>query len=93
LTRNSLERRERWSGGVKRMLPACCLLLHGREGVTLIASSKCKKNMGSDWISTEPKKTIPILHQKKDVVLRECILALGDIFWYLYYIFIRMAKI
>jgi len=44
-------------------------------------------------ISTEPKKTIPILHQKKDVVLRECILALGDIFWYLYYIFIRMAKI
>jgi len=29
--------------GVKGMIPACCLPLWGREGVTLIASTKCKK--------------------------------------------------
>jgi len=42
--------------GVKGMLPACCLPHWGREGVTLIASSKCKKNTGSDRISAEQKK-------------------------------------
>jgi len=36
------------------MIPACCLPRWGREGVTLIASVKIKKNMGSDMISPEP---------------------------------------
>jgi len=40
LTRISLERRERGIGGVKGMLPTCCLPLWGREGVTLIAFLK-----------------------------------------------------
>jgi len=40
LTRNSLERREKWRNGVKGMIPACCLPHWGREGVTLIAYQK-----------------------------------------------------
>jgi len=40
-------------GGVKGMIPASCLPRLRREGVTLIASSKCNKNMGSDRISHE----------------------------------------
>jgi hypothetical protein len=44
--------------GVKGMLPLGCLPRWGREGVTLIASSKCKKNMSSKRISTEQKNLI-----------------------------------
>jgi hypothetical protein len=41
--------------GVKGMLPLGCLPRRGEKGVTLKASSKCKKNMGSKKISTEQK--------------------------------------
>ena len=41
--------------GVKGMLPLGCFPRWGKEGVTLITFSKCKKNMDSDRISTEQK--------------------------------------
>jgi hypothetical protein len=49
--------------GVKGILPLGCLPLWGREGVTLIPSSKCKKNMGSDRIS--PEQIIVLFMRKK----------------------------
>jgi len=40
LTRNSLERREKWRKWVKGVFPLGCLPLRGREGVTLITFPK-----------------------------------------------------
>jgi len=42
--------------GIKGMLPACCLPLWGREGVTLLTSVREYANNGKMRISTEPKK-------------------------------------
>jgi len=42
--------------GVRGMLPACCLPLRGREGVTLLISVREYANNGKMRISTEPKK-------------------------------------
>jgi hypothetical protein len=36
LTRNSLERREKYKNGVKGIYPLGCLPLWGREGVTFV---------------------------------------------------------
>jgi len=40
--------------GVKGIHPLGCLPPWGREGVTLIASVKLKKNMGNNMVSPEP---------------------------------------
>jgi len=58
--------------GVKGMLPACCLPLWGREGVTFIAFLK---KMASDRISPEQKNItlFPGFTENKTCIAQELI--------------------
>jgi hypothetical protein len=53
------------SGG-KGMLPACCLPLWGREGVTLLAAAENKRITQKKRISTKPitkKWNVPCIYR------------------------------